>query len=198
MFLVKTMKVWEPKTCCCGISVRVGTLVIGWLGLISSIFSLLSWLRFVQISYDDFAKVCKEAANEIQQPIDVDVCATAAVSIIAVSGVCSGLFVIISALLLVGVNKNKPTLILPFIVIHGIEIVLSCLFILLGFVLLIHEGVAVIAFIFLLVTGMALAVEVYLFLVVRACYNEVKQHVECMGNDSNIPYMEKTDILYKI
>ncbi|XP_066949945.1 uncharacterized protein [Macrobrachium rosenbergii] len=198
MFLVNTIKVWEPKTCCCGISVRVGTLVIGWLGLISSIFSLLSWLRFVQISYDDFAEVCKEAANEIQQHIDVDVCATAAVSIIAVSGVCSGLFVIISALLLVGVNKNKPTLILPFIVTHGIEIVLSCLFILLGFALFLHEGIVFAAFIFLLVSGMFLALEVYLFLVVRACYKEVKQHAECMGSESNIPYMEKQDILYKI
>ncbi|XP_068216235.1 uncharacterized protein [Palaemon carinicauda] len=192
------MKIWEPKSCCCGASIKVVALVLGWLRLIGAIFSLLSYLKFVAVDYNGFAQICKEASDELNQPIDVDGCATITISVIAVCGVYSGLLIIMVSLFLAGVNKNKPKMMLPYLVTSFMELVFFSLVIFIAFVVFLLYVNAGIAFIILTILGLVLALEVYFFLVIHACYKEEKRHSERMGSECEIPYTQEKDILYKI
>ena len=191
---------WEPRSCCGYGSVKIGTLALGWVGLIRSGLYVLCSLRFVGLGYEDYLLLCEEVIKKERQidNISPDICAKATVSSVAVGAVFNFIGVIICILLLVGVNKGKPSYMIPFMVCQGFGIILLSLATPLLFGLLIYVGAVGVGFIFVIVFLLIIFLEVYFFLIVRVCYKEVvvKQQRAMMmgfGNENGIipPYVEQ-------
>lgn len=190
--------VWEPKSCCgCG-SVKTGTLVLGWLALVFSTLHVLGSLRYTALDYSDYKDICVEVIKEQDlHDLSPDTCARTVISSIVVSAVTSTISVIISILLLVGVNKSKPVLMLPFMICQVIGITFLGLAGLILFGVLLYIGAIGAAFFIAILIGLIMFLEVYFFLVIRICYKEVKQHASGMGYESSIPYVEQVSFPYK-
>lgn len=184
--------VWEPKQCCCGASVKTGTLILGWLGLIGSILHILSLLRAVALSRSDIEEICTKAAPDF----DAHICGKYVVGVLVSAGLTALVATAICGMLLWGVNKSKPILMLPYLICQVFGIIILGLLGVASFIIFISYGAVGTAFIFLVIVGLCMFLEVYFFLIVRVCYKEVKQHSLALSGGSSVPYMEHQDLSY--
>ncbi|KAK7084881.1 hypothetical protein SK128_000023 [Halocaridina rubra] len=177
--------VWEPKTCCCCLTPRVGTLVLGWLTVVSAVLSMLSLIQMVTDHSNIIAKC--EAALKRPSPGTCAAILNGITGFIAVMDVIS---LTIGGLLLWGIYKVRPKLMLPYLIVNGFLTALVGLLAFIGIIMLFVYGQWILALVMVVAVGLALLLSVFLLLVVRVCYLEVKQQNLALGGDPSIGYME--------
>ncbi|XP_068209221.1 lysosomal-associated transmembrane protein 4B-like [Palaemon carinicauda] len=189
---------WEPRSCCLCISIRVGTLILGWISLIGCFLSLLSSLKFVTASYDDFTHHCTQISQERHVTMDPDICARIMISTIICDGALSGMGTLVSILLIAGVNKNKPEWIIPYLGSQVISLGLMTLILVSLIGVSIYVGSALMSFTFILVFVPSMLISSYLISVVYACYKEIVRQ-NCIGAEcSGVPYVEQEDLIPRL
>ncbi|KAK7076457.1 hypothetical protein SK128_026043 [Halocaridina rubra] len=189
--------VWEPKNCCVCATPKIGTLVLGWLGLIGSALNTVGLFRYVNTTRDDFTAVCKNITKDMDHDIiDTETCVDIFYGSIGVTAVVSVIGIIICGLLIWGVNKYKPAMMMPYLCVKGFGITLAIAagVLVTGFFIYVQLWLPLVLFV--VFYGLVVFLDVYLFLVVRVCYKEVKQHSVAMGGGSDIMYVEQRDALY--
>lgn len=181
--------VWEPKSCCgCG-SPRTGTLVLGYLGVVSAVFSIIGAIKESAMPKEEMIKYCKNEEEGGEQYLDDETCYELALSGIistVVESIISGL---ISVLLIVGVNKRNQCLMLPYMIFQVIQLVVVgiVLFAVVIFLAVFHVWLG--CFILLLIGTGIMFLLTYCFLVVRVCYKEVKYQNPNIDNEIEVGYL---------
>ncbi|XP_068200426.1 uncharacterized protein [Palaemon carinicauda] len=196
---VNKMGCWEPKVCCCCTPLKIGTLLLGSISLIFSGIDLVSVIAGAIINKEQVEPECTEVASRLDpnyiDPNILTVCTNIVWGTIATCIVLFTAIIILSILLLVGVKKNKPSLMIPYMVGQVIGIFIfgipslspSLLGIIRGSIIGIVLGLVL----FLIVVSL----QVYFLLVVRAYYKELKQQIEDMNR---IPGGEEEVMIKKI
>ncbi|XP_064102393.1 lysosomal-associated transmembrane protein 5-like isoform X2 [Macrobrachium nipponense] len=166
------MKTWYPRGCCCCFSLRVGTLILGSLSLFGSVLVLLSSLRFVARSYEDFRAACIHVSQERQVNLDPDSCAILVRITIAFDGIMAAVSTLFSILLVAGVNARKERWMLPYLALQVKGYCLTVLVFVLLLIIAIYTGSAIGALVTILVCVPVMLILSYFIMVVYACYRE--------------------------
>ncbi|XP_064102717.1 uncharacterized protein LOC135212895 [Macrobrachium nipponense] len=177
------MPCWQPKACCCCCgSLKTGTLVLGMLTLIVFGIDFLSVIVAAAFKYNEIISTCDEYGSKSDPDgADTDVehiCTIIIVSVFVTWGVISLAITIFSILLLVGVNKNMPGLMIPYMVGQVIAILLLGTVSFAPFVIGIINGVILGIILGLVLFTVIVGLQSYLLLVVRAHYKELRQHIQ--------------------
>ncbi|XP_066949934.1 uncharacterized protein [Macrobrachium rosenbergii] len=170
---------WEPQMfCCC--SVRQGSILIASLLLVWCItdigLSVLGLPRNVFIT--DFHEGCRERD---QMVMDEEMCQKIAARsqmtksvFVSVRMATNVILIAVSSMLIHGVRKGRPCLLIPFMIVHVMAIVSLILATIIQLVALVTDNMT--DFVVLLVIGpIGLCFLVYLFFVIRASYLETKR-----------------------
>ncbi|XP_066949933.1 lysosomal-associated transmembrane protein 4B-like [Macrobrachium rosenbergii] len=169
------MQNWYPRACCFCISLRVGTLILGWLSLFVSVGALLSTLKFVPVSYDDFRTACSQVSQEREVHVDPDSCARLVRVTIAFEGIMAAVSTLFSILLVAGVNARKARWMLPYIALQVKGYCLTVLLFLMLLIVAIYIGSAILSLVVILVFVPLMLILSYFIMVVFACYKEIER-----------------------
>ncbi|XP_063611383.1 uncharacterized protein LOC134785059 [Penaeus indicus] len=119
---------WQPKGCCC-FTRRTGSLILASLSVICGIFGILNLVN-IYANHDqnvdsEVLKFCRENL----QAEDMGACRDSAKHIVMLGGATLMLIyviqVIISSLLIHGVSKNDPCLMVPYMILRLIYVILA-------------------------------------------------------------------------
>ncbi|XP_066949878.1 uncharacterized protein [Macrobrachium rosenbergii] len=181
------MPCWEPKACCCCASLKTGTLVLGMITLIVFGIDLLSVIVAAAFKYNEIKSACDEfASKSVPDGEDTDVeyldaehlCTIIIVAVFVTWGVISLAITLFSILLLVGVKKNMPALMIPYMVGQVIAILLLGTVSFAPFVIGIINGVILGIILGLVLFTVIVGLQVYLLLIIRAYYKELRQRIQ--------------------
>ncbi|PSN33056.1 hypothetical protein C0J52_17758 [Blattella germanica] len=142
------------RQCCCGCSLKTGTIIIGVLNLIGACFGVVNGILLASVSTKDGYNA------EGAKSIGISIC------------VFSAVMVLIASLLIVGATKGKPFLLLPWLI---CAIILTVIYVILYVVLGVsnfqqhqsQEGA-----IYIVSAIITALVETYFILVVYSLYRE--------------------------
>lgn len=170
---------WQPKGCCC-FTRRTGSLILASLSVISGIFGILNLVNIyanhdqnVDLEVVKFCRMNLEAE-------DMGACRDSVKHIVMLGGATLMLLyviqVIISSLLIHGVSKNDPCLMVPYMILRLIYIILTitggaalCIALIVVGDLTSMSIVAAVAFGYIFL-------ETYFLLVIRAHYLQVREY----------------------
>ncbi|XP_037797214.1 uncharacterized protein LOC119592462 [Penaeus monodon] len=177
---------WQPKGCCC-FTRRTGSLILASLSVICGIFGILNLVN-IYANHDqnvdsEVLKFCRENL----QAEDMGACRDSAKHIVMLGGATLMLLyviqVIISSLLIHGVSKNDPCLMVPYMILRLIYVILAitggaalCI------ALIVVGDISSMAIVAAIAFGY-IFLETYFLLVVRAHYLQMRKesgydHVE--------------------
>ncbi|XP_047478117.1 uncharacterized protein LOC125031434 [Penaeus chinensis] len=168
--------VWEPSACC-GIGRRTAGYVIASITVIYCIFDLVLSIYYLSNGhFNDMmdARCNKLPGDEYQTRKCIDVAHKTFNVLISVRLVMEILHIIFSFLLMHGIRKNNPRLMVPYLVMMLIAIVLLTLFSAIMVVLLLFLSVTI-ALVVAIVFGGIIFIMTYFNLVVRAYYKEINE-----------------------
>lgn len=171
------MKLWEPKKCCCCATTRTGTLIIGWLSVCGGLFNIFGLIKTLFSATGLIYETCQKASEHHNES-----CNTYAVAGILVGGAFQLIMVGFYLAMLYGVYKNKPRLMLPYMIERAVMIVVAVPGVLAGIIICMYFGKWIIAAILLIVCPPVIFLFTYLLLVVRVHYKELTQP-EKTGNE---------------
>ncbi|XP_064102387.1 uncharacterized protein LOC135212667 [Macrobrachium nipponense] len=170
---------WEPQMfCCCG--VRQGSILIASFVLLCCLVDIGSAVLGLprNIFIADYHEGCRERD---QMVMDEEMCQKIAARnqmtksvFVSVRMATNVILIVVSSMLIHGVRKGRPCLLIPFMIVHVMAIVSLILATIIQLVTLVTDNVA--DFIVLLVIGpIGVCILVYLLFVIRASYLETKR-----------------------
>ncbi|XP_044730100.1 uncharacterized protein LOC123293372 [Chrysoperla carnea] len=172
---------WRVSSCCC-FSLRTGTLLLGYFGVISGIIASLGILFSLPFIKDWVLEVEKE--NKLLTPEDLEALVKYVQIILIIVLVLCVLSVLFNFLLLIGVYQEKPKIIKICVIVS----IISCVIILLGAVVyLIGSFINPQLMGSFVIELVALALQVYFTMVFHSYYLEVIESVCSKRDGSNMP-----------
>ncbi|XP_045610139.2 lysosomal-associated transmembrane protein 5 [Procambarus clarkii] len=168
---------WEPQSCCC-FRLRTGSIIIGFLSLISAILNIINFIRIAingtahQLAHQlcsgqtHSAEVFTECAHLMLNLI---------FGLVGVDVVTSFIQLILSIILICGIFKNKSRLLIPYMIMCLINIIIL---ILIALALIILAGLHLPGWyvvIIIIVFGAWIFWATFLLLVIRTHYLEMKR-----------------------
>lgn len=171
---------WEPKTLCC-CNVRIGTIIIAVVVLVCSITdAVVTLLGLPPTAFAEESQGggCRELdqmfmdENECLRIISQHQYSRSVIA--SVHLVTDSLLIVLSSMLIHGVRKNKPCLVIPFMVLQGLAIVSVVVGTIMNLVAMATEDLS--GFFVMLIFGpVVVFLMIYLFFVVRSCHLEVRR-----------------------
>lgn len=165
------------KCCCC--ELRVGALILGWLGTIGAFLSLASNISNLtkineitqqiidmQTQKHDQEPLSDDAKNAIENGVRGFFIAHTALLLLSI---------LVSILLIVGVMKRNKNFLLPWLIYNMLSIIVTGLVVLVVCVFLAVLAPAKVAVIVLFILGGAIALSLYFWLCVYSFYQEIKE-----------------------
>ncbi|XP_042878660.1 uncharacterized protein LOC122257439 [Penaeus japonicus] len=178
--------IWQPEGCCC-FTRRTGSLILASLSVICGIFGMLNLVNIYANHDQNVDSEVKKFCLENLQAEDLVACRNSAKHIVMLGGATLMLLyiiqVIISSLLIHGVSKNDPCLMIPYMVLRLLYVI---------FAIMIGAGTCIALIVFgelkamaviAVVASLYIFLETYFLLVIRAHYLQMRKdsgydHVE--------------------
>ncbi|XP_069163546.1 lysosomal-associated transmembrane protein 4A-like [Procambarus clarkii] len=166
---------WEPTGCCC-FSRRTGSLILGTLVLIGSLLTIVVF-SYGLLTVDTEAAIRKECYKSQEKEDCEKLAGYAVATMVAVHMVVATLNVIFSSMLIHGILKEKPCLMIPHMTMRLLSIIFSIIVsaILIGILIYINEWRAVA--VFTIICSLWIFILTYFLLVIRAHYLDMKRSV---------------------
>jgi len=167
------MGLYEPKSCCICFDTKNGSLILASLTLIYSILNILNAVSgqlalTMSVVWDQMAKD-RSMPPEYQQYKD-----TIILYAVIITLAWNGLLVTLSSLLIHGVRKDRPGLMLPFLAWSWTRLVMECLcgVLVTGVAFYTTEPVIFIATVLVMIF---ISIDAYFVLVINAYHKQVKR-----------------------